>query len=358
MTGPAVAPAPAPAAAGSVKQEDVERPAAAPFTPPITPMVRSEREHPFEREISAPSLMPTERDFAQMMKIADMLAQSGFMPAKLNTAGKVLAVIMTGRELGLPPMLSTRSIKIMEDTGLPIVAADVLLGAFKRQGGKSRFLTLDDKRGELWLKHPNGDEYTEIFTIEDAKRAGLTEKRGGNWLKWPKQMIRSRCITGGLKSLGWEPAAGVYDADEAEEIAESSGLAPTIVGTMSSTGELQPTDAEPKRPAVRIGGKLLDEKKPDSDDYAIGFSGLVANLDWGGEKLGEATGNTADEAKWERFILAVKTEIARRYVEEITAAGEDDSVAAAIDAHYKEKLGAERYAAIIEKIDQEGVFTP
>jgi hypothetical protein len=318
-------------------------------------------DNPFESERKGIAQMPSENEFAALMQMADMLSKSGFMPAKLNTAGKVLAVILTGRELGLPPMLSTRSIKIMEDTGLPIVAADVLLGAFKRAGGKSNFTYLDDKRGILWLRHPNGDEYTETFTIEDAKRAGLTEKKGGpggnNWIKWPKQMIRSRCITGGLKSLGWEPAAGVYDADEAEEIAASTGRPTTIVATVSENGGVQPSDtdaASPTLPAVRIRGVLLDQKKPDSTNYEIGLGGLVANMDWGAEQAS----NDSDLPKWERFINAIKTEIARRYVEEMSSVADDESAAGAVDTHYQQKLGVERYNAIIARIDEEGHFTP
>lgn len=276
--------------------------------------------HPLEIERKGLAQMPGENEFAALMQMAEMLAKSGFMPSKLNTAGKVLAVILTGRELGLPPMLSTRSIKIMEDTGLPIVAADVLLGAFKRAGGKSNFKHLDDKRGELWLKHPNGDEYTEIFTIEDAKRAGLTEKRGGaggnNWVKYPKAMIRSRCITAGLKSLGWEPAAGVYDADEAEEIAASAGKAPTITATVSENGAVEATDTQPEPPKEKtfaIRGVPLDARNEDGS-YKLSVKAIQASIKWAGEEISKTNVGMEIE-RFEQFIAGCEREIKRRDAE-------------------------------------------
>jgi hypothetical protein len=341
---------PAPAAAGATRQEEVERPAPKADLP-ITPMMRVE--HPFEREPKEISAMPGEREFEAMMKMAGMLAESGFLPRKLNTAGKVLAVILSGRELGLPPMLALRSIRIQEETGYPIIAADVLLGAFKRMGGKAKFTALSDKIATLWLKHPNGDEHTESFTIAMAEAAQLLGKE--NWKKYKQAMLRSRVITAALKSIGWEPAAGVYNPDEAEEIEFEHGIQSGATATVTSDGSVETREPEP---AIKIRGVPLDQKKPDSTDYAIGLSGLTANIDWGGEKLGEATGDLAAEAKWSRFIRAIKVEIARRYVEEINRTEGDESAEGAVDQHYREKLGVERYDAIIGQIDEDGTLAP
>jgi hypothetical protein len=302
--------APVAPAATAAKQEEVVRDL------PVTPMMRTTTEHPFERE-AAQSLMPSERDLEQMMKIADKLAQSGFLPMRLNTPGKVLATIMTGRELGLPPMLSTRSIRIMKDTGLPIISADVLLGAFKRMGGRAIFTTLTDTQAVLELRHPNGDTHTESFTIGDARRAGLLDKRGAddgnNWQKYPKAMLRSRCITAGLKSVGWEPAAGMYDADEAEEIAAANGSAQTIRATVSAEGQVEPTDVDPpeqQAPIYMIRGVPIDAMTEDGH-FKLSEKAIRASIKWAGGEI-EQSKDTAQIDRMERFIAACEGEIKRR----------------------------------------------
>lgn len=152
-----------------------------------------------------------EPSFADMMQLASTLLKTGFLPKGLTTAGQVLAVILTGREMGLGPMAATRSIGIIN--GKPVLAADLQLALFKRAGGQSKWLANTETGAKLWLKHPNGDEHTHEFSMADAERAGLT-KRGDTYQKFPQAMLRARCITGALKAIGFEPTAGVYDPDE------------------------------------------------------------------------------------------------------------------------------------------------
>jgi hypothetical protein len=93
-----------------------------------------------------------------------------------------------------------------------VESADSQLARFKAAGGRSQFEVLDETKAVLHLIHPNGDKHTETFTLEDAKRAGLASN--SNYSKFPKAMLRSRAITAGLKSVGWEGAVGAYDPDE------------------------------------------------------------------------------------------------------------------------------------------------
>lgn len=151
-----------------------------------------------------------EASFTQLMELAGTLVTTGFLPAAVKSPAQAVAIILTGRELGLGPMQSLRSISIIQ--GKPELAADLQLSLFHKDGGHSKWVTLSDLEAVLWLKHPNGDEHTESFTMLDAKRAGIAG--GQNWQKYPKAMLRSRAITAGLKSVGFEPLTGVYAPGE------------------------------------------------------------------------------------------------------------------------------------------------
>lgn len=157
-------------------------------------------------------LMTAVNAFEQMQAFAATLVKSGFLPKAINTPEKAIAVMLAGREMGIGPMQSVRSINIID--AKPVVAADLQLARFKADGGRAAFLQLDDAGAVLQLVHPNGDEHTESFTIQDAAAAQLLGK--DNWKKHKKAMLRSRVITAGLKSIGYEPVAGVYDPDEAD----------------------------------------------------------------------------------------------------------------------------------------------
>jgi hypothetical protein len=145
------------------------------------------------------------------MEGAKMLLRSGLLPDTIKTPEAALFIILTGRDMGLSPVQSLRSIYIVK--GKVEVSADMQLGLFHREGGRSHWVTLSDTQAVLrlaapWLLEP----HEESFSIEDAKRAGLAG--GQNWRAWPKAMLRSRAITAGLKSIGFDPTAGMYAPGE------------------------------------------------------------------------------------------------------------------------------------------------
>lgn len=220
-------------------------------------------------------------DFAGLMRLCEELVATHFLPRAVDTAGKAAALILTGREMGLGPMASIRSLAIVE--GKPVLAADLQLGIFKRAGGQAVWQRLDDQGAVLWLRHPNGDEHTETFTVADAERAGLVDK--DNWKKYPKAMYRSRAITAGLKSIGFEPLAGTYDPEELEPLTSErrpeplGGHAPpeTRIPAQAQTREQAPPP--PNDGKVRVpggpknfgghGGKAIDDPSIPVADLAL-----------------------------------------------------------------------------------------
>lgn len=147
--------------------------------------------------------------FTDLIAFGDQLTKTGFLPDHIRTGPQFAAIVMTGRELGMTPMRAVRSLHMVK--GKVLEAADSQLARFKASGGRAVFDVLDETKAVLTLTHPNGDKHTETWTVDDSKRAGLT---GGNHDKFRKAMLRSRCITAGLKSLGWDGAVGTYDPDE------------------------------------------------------------------------------------------------------------------------------------------------
>lgn len=157
--------------------------------------------------------------------------KTGMLPDHIKTGWQFAVIAATGHELGMQPMRAIRSLAMVK--GKVVESADSQLARFKAAGGRSQFEVLDETKAVLHLVHPNGDKHTETFTLEDAKRAGLASN--SNYSKFPKAMLRSRAITAGLKSVGWEGAVGAYDPDElkSEEFPEP---APSLVKSTTHAG--------------------------------------------------------------------------------------------------------------------------
>jgi hypothetical protein len=171
-------------------------------------------------------------DFATLMRMGNELVATGFLPQHIRTGGQAAAIIMTGRELGMDPMRSLRSLSMVK--GKVIEDASSQLSRFKVDGGRAQFTTLDDETAELHLTHPNGDKHVEIYTIAMARTAGLAG--GDTWRKHTQAMLRSRAITAGLKSLGWEGGTGVYSPDEAVHFDDEPEPQPRPTPRPSSQG--------------------------------------------------------------------------------------------------------------------------
>jgi hypothetical protein len=180
---------------------------------------------------------PPEINFGDLLALSKELVPTGFLPEHIKSAGQCAAIILTGRELGMPPMRALRSLQMVK--GKVVENADSQLARFKSDGGRAVWEDLTETRAVLKLRHPNGDEHTATFTIEDARRAGLN---GDNWRKYPKAMLRSRAITAGLKDIGWEGGVGEYDPHEAAEFAPTV-VVPQVDAASEETGEV-PTEAQ------------------------------------------------------------------------------------------------------------------
>jgi hypothetical protein len=327
----------------------------------ITPLSKQDAgralaERPASAAVGIFSIVP--RSYSEMMQVAANLYASGLLGKGISSASKAFAIIVAGAELGMPPMLALRAIGLIE--GKIVIAADAQLGAFKRAGGRSTFGELSEKRAVLRLIHPNGDTHTEEFTVEMAKAAGLLGK--DNWRKHLKAMLRSRAITAGLKSIGFEPVAGMYDPDEAVHFAppEHEAALEEQAATTASEREGMSEDeralaeqsgATTAKPVVATTagkipfGPLKDQQYDarDADGYTASDKFISEVVLWAEKKLLEARKNrdTDAQARFMTYGNEAQRELDRRESEreaaavtpaDQTHAGDATTIGAAVEA--------------------------
>lgn len=138
----------------------------------------------------------------------------GFLPQHLKNEGEIAAVILAGRELGLPPMTSLRSLSLIK--GKVTLAADVQLALMVKAGAKHRWLS-DGSNGaaRLELTRPGYEPHVSTFTLEDAQRAGLAQQE--NYKKHQGAMLRARAVSAAARAYMPDVLAGCYVPGELDE---------------------------------------------------------------------------------------------------------------------------------------------
>lgn len=192
--------------------------------------------------------MVSPQTYEELRKFCDDLVHTGFMPNQLDTGAKVLAVVLTGRELGIPMMASTRTIYVSKENRLGL-HSEMMLALFGRAGGRWQWLRdgSDGKNATLKLVKPSGDEHVQTFTIDDAEAAGLlvtyTDDRGHekqarpNWFRYRANMLRARAISAGVRAFAPDVTSGLYTPDELEDIREQEPAVRPLKAQTKPTAE-------------------------------------------------------------------------------------------------------------------------
>ncbi len=173
-------------------------------------------------------------NMGELQTLAAAAAKSNFYGAK--TPEQALMIAMSGKDLGLSYTQALRAFHVIE--GRPALSADGMAAvclARKDICEYFRVLESDDKHAVVETKRVGDPAQTMSFTIDEAKRAGLVKERS-NWEKWPGRMCVARAKSFLARQVYPDLLMGLYDQDEAREVAEDKRPArPVAVATVPAT---------------------------------------------------------------------------------------------------------------------------
>lgn len=186
---------------------------------------------------------------SDVARVAEAIAKGGLFGSTNPSA--VLTLCLLAQAEGQHPAVVFRDYHII--SGKPAKKADAMLRDFINAGGKVEWHSLDDKCADATFTHPSGCARID-WTMERAKKAGLTTAM---WNKYPRQMLRSRVISEGVRTVYPGATSGLYEENEVRDIVADT---PTIDGGditgHSQEGALGPDDsagyAFPEGPATGI----------------------------------------------------------------------------------------------------------
>ncbi len=143
---------------------------------------------------------------------ASMLVKSGFLPVAIKTPEQAIAIMMKGRELGVPAMQAFAQISVIQ--GKPSAGAELQLALIHKNcpGAKVEFLERTNERCTIEASRPGHRPQKFTYTIDDAKAAGLVGK--DNWRKFPRIMVSWRCTSEMARSVFPDAIMGMSHTPE------------------------------------------------------------------------------------------------------------------------------------------------
>lgn len=150
-----------------------------------------------------------------MKVMADAFVRSGLFGVKKPE--EAMALMLVAQAEGLHPATAARDYHII--SGRPTLKADAMMARFQQAGGSVRWLKLTDEVALAEFSHPQGGSVEISWDMARAKKAQL----GGNgmWAKYPRQMLRSRCLSEGIRTVFPGVVVGTYTPEEAQDFDET-----------------------------------------------------------------------------------------------------------------------------------------
>jgi hypothetical protein len=153
----------------------------------------------------------------QAHSIALVLAGTSFVPSHFQ--GKpyeVTAAILAGKELGLEPMSSLRSITVIK--GTPALTANAMRGLVQSRGHEVWVESESPTKAVVHARREGEDRiHTSEWTLDRAKSMGLTSR--DNWQKQPQAMLVARATSEACRRVAADALIGMpYSAEELADV--------------------------------------------------------------------------------------------------------------------------------------------
>ena len=167
-----------------------------------------------------------------MQRMAMAIAKSGLFGVK--TPDQALALMLVSQAEGRHPALAARDYHIIQ--GQPAKTAVAMQRDFLAAGGKIRWHECTDTFAEAEFSHPQGGSVTIKWDMAQAERAGLRGK--DMWKKYPRQMLRSRVVSEGVRTVFPAATSGMYVPEEVRDFGPADTGGGTTIEAVADTADV------------------------------------------------------------------------------------------------------------------------
>lgn len=243
-------------------------------------------------------------DVSEIERMARAIAGSNLFG--ITKPEQAITLCLIAQAEGRHPASAAQDYHIIQ--GKPAKKADAMLRDFLSGGGKVEWHNLDDTAADATFSHPAGGKVRITWDMERAKTAGLATPM---WKKYPRQMLRSRTVSEGVRTVYPMATSGMYVPEEVQDFeTPASANASSVV---DATAREQQQIEAPRDEAQTVFDRL-SKANASHDDIA------AADRFWNARNVCEAANSLPDNLKQQ--LADERAE--RRMALEERAAMEDD----------------------------------
>lgn len=202
------------------------------------------------------------RSIDEALRFSEMLAKSELVPPDYRgKPANILVAVQMGAEVGLAPLQALQGIAVVN--GRPAMFGDALM-ALVRGSGLCEYVkeeVMEDAHGHpvkavCTVKRKGEPAQSRVFTMEDAKLAGLTGR--STWKQYPKRMLQMRARSWALRDVFADVLKGIAVAEEA------SDMPPVDMGP-AEVVEPEPEKSTTERVKAKLAQRKAAEQAPQAE---------------------------------------------------------------------------------------------
>jgi hypothetical protein len=197
-------------------------------------------------------------NYSDLERLAESIAKSGLFGMK--TKDQAIALMMIAHAEGTHPALAARDYDVIQ--GRPAKKAEAMMRDFLQAGGKVEWHAMTDELADATFTHPQTGSVRVDWDMERAKTAGMAGK--DNWKKFPRQMLRSRVVSEGVRTLWPLATSGMYVPEETADMPSKAHNGPTLEAepdardAMNATVPLRAAAAPMPKPARVVDPEVYE----------------------------------------------------------------------------------------------------
>jgi hypothetical protein len=210
----------------------------------------------------------------EMQAFADVAVRSRFYGFK--TADEMLPLMIIAQSQGRSFTSVVEEYSVIN--GRPALKSESMLARFQKAGGHIKWTELSDKRCAAIFSHPQCDPVEVDWDLERAKAAGLAGR--DMWKKFPRNMLKARVISDGVRTAYPACLGGVYTPEEVSDMepARPQVSPPQARGQLAAPEE--PGQVEPPREPPSLKHSFTGDSEGDGLPKGKSAHAARKNGDW------------------------------------------------------------------------------
>lgn len=200
-----------------------------------------------------------------MERMAIAVSKSNLFGCK--TPEQAMSLMLLAQAEGVHPAKAIQDYHIID--GRPALRADAMLARFQAAGGRVEWLEYTDQIVRGKFSHPQGGTIVVDWDQSRAKAAGLMNRK--NWQSYPRQMLRARVISEGVRTVYPGASSGIYTAEEVQDMVEAKPVtaAEVVVEAKPVATLLDEMERADHLAAIEGAADLAELKRAFSTAYSV-----------------------------------------------------------------------------------------